>query len=104
MDQIWSRDDFRRDALPEPPVRCGPWTLSRLEIRTRADGRAWPLARVDVEHDVRGRITDIAVASGGLEAVFKALRQIVGLAAAIDTLSLDYQPAARLAPGEPWGV
>lgn len=88
------------DAVVEPPVIAGPWTLSRLEIRTPLAPDAWPVARVDLEHAGRGRLTDIAVASGGVESMFKAIRQMVGLAAVITKLEIDYRAPLPPEPGE----
>lgn len=88
------------DAVIEPPVIAGPWTLSRLEIRTPLAPNAWPVARVDLEHAGRGRLTDIAVASGGIESMFKAIRQMIGLAAVVTKLEIDYRAPFPPQPGE----
>jgi hypothetical protein len=57
----------------------GDWSLSRIEIRTSMSGNRWPVARVELDHRTRGRVSDIATAPGAFEAVFKAASQIVGI-------------------------
>ena len=66
------------------------WTLTRIEIRTAISGNKWPVARVELDHVTRGRVTDIATAPGAFEAVFKAASQIVG----IDPRLLTYNVSA----------
>ena len=55
------------------------WSLSLIEIRTSVSGNNWPVARVELDHPTRGRVTDIATAPGAFEAVFKAAGQIAGI-------------------------
>jgi len=78
-----------------------PWSISKLEIRAPQTVRAWPLARVELVSDTRGRVADMASAAGPLEAVLAAVAQIVGVDARVDALEIRYIPqelAAR-APG-----
>ena len=74
------------------------WTLSKLEIRTPASNHAWPVARVELEHGSRGRITDLASAPGALDAIFTSISQIMDVPARVDALDLQYVAAD---PGEP---
>jgi 2-isopropylmalate synthase len=74
------------------------WTLSKLEIRTPASARAWPVARVELEHETRGRITDLGSAPGALDAIFASISQIMDVPARVDALELQYVAAD---PGEP---
>lgn len=75
----------RNDAKPvrrrdlDRPADISGWSLSRIEIRTSMSGNKWPVARVELDHPSRGRVTDIATAPGAFEAVYKATAQIVGI-------------------------
>lgn len=69
------------------------WTLSRVEIRAPATPNAWPVARVELEHGDRGRLTDLASAPGALDAAFQAVSQIMGLPARVDGLDMQYVAA-----------
>ncbi|MGZ8345556.1 MAG: homocitrate synthase/isopropylmalate synthase family protein, partial [Allosphingosinicella sp.] len=68
-----------------------PWTLSRVEIRSPTSGR--PVARVEMEHGERGRVTDIASAPGALDAAIAAVSQIMGVPGRVEGLELDYVAA-----------
>ena len=83
----------------EEAARNSRWSLSRIEIRTSLDRRQWPVARVELDHDERGRLTDIAVGRGAMASVFNALAQLFGVAAKVETLKLDYRadPAGDVA-------
>jgi 2-isopropylmalate synthase len=69
------------------------WKLSRVDIRAPVAPNAWPVARVDLEHGERGRLTDIASAPGALDAAFAAVSQMIGIAARVDTLEMQYVAA-----------
>jgi 2-isopropylmalate synthase len=75
-----------------------PWTLSRVEIRAPLTVDAWPMARVELEHGSRGRVTDLASAPGALDAAFTAVSRIMGVAARVEGLDMQYLAAD---PGEP---
>lgn len=66
------------------------WTLSKVEIRAPVSANAHPMARVELEHGVRGRVTDIASAPGALDAAFKAVSQMIGVPGRVDSLDLQY--------------
>lgn len=55
------------------------WTLSRLDVRSPIAPVAWPVARVELIHPVRGKVTDLASAPGIIDAAFAAAGQIVGI-------------------------
>ena len=40
------------------------WKLSKVEIRAPVTANAWPVARVELDHGERGRVTDIASRAG----------------------------------------
>lgn len=77
----------------EENAQRSTWQLARLEIRTTLSPEQWPLARVELLHAERGRLTDIAWKEGPMECVFLAIRRLVGLDAKIKSLHLAYVPA-----------
>ena len=70
-----------------------PWTLGKLEIRAPVSPTANPVARVELDHGERGRVTDIASAPGGLDAAFLAVSHIIGLPARVHQLDMQYVAA-----------
>ena len=60
-----------------PDVRH--WHLRRIDIRSPVMKDAWPVARIELEHPVRGRVSDIGTAPGAFDAAFVAAGQIVGI-------------------------
>lgn len=60
-----------------PDVRH--WHLRRIDIRSPVMKDAWPVARIELEHSVRGRVSDIGTAPGAFDAAFVAAGQIVGI-------------------------
>jgi 2-isopropylmalate synthase len=70
-----------------------PWTLSKVDIRAPVSASAHPVARVELEHGERGRVTDIASAPGALDAAFAAVSQIMGLPARVHQLEMQYVAA-----------
>jgi 2-isopropylmalate synthase len=69
------------------------WSLGKVDIRAPVNPNAFPVARVELEHGERGRITDIASAPGALDAAFSAVSQIMGLPARVDMLDMQYVAA-----------
>ena len=72
--------DSATKAEPEigrPDVRH--WQLRRIDIRSPVMKDAWPVARIELEHSVRGRVSDIGTAPGAFDAAFVAAGQIVGI-------------------------
>lgn len=66
------------------------WKLTKVDIRSPVSANAWPVARVELDHGERGRVTDIASAPGALDAAFAAVSQMMGLAARVDSLEMQY--------------
>lgn len=62
-------------ALPE----ASQWKVGRIDLRSPVGKASWPVARVELEHASRGRVTDIASAPGAFDAVFLAAGHIVGV-------------------------
>ena len=66
------------------------WKLNKVDIRSPVSANAWPVARVELEHGERGRITDLASAPGALDAAFLAVSQMMGVPARVDQLDMQY--------------
>jgi 2-isopropylmalate synthase len=66
------------------------WKLSKVDIRAPVAANAWPVARVELEHGERGRVTDIASAPGALDGAFVAVSQMMGASARVDSLDMQY--------------
>ena len=95
-DEVGVVDTARLLALLNEQQRGVPqrlWKLSRVDIRAPVAPNAWPVARVDLEHGERGRLTDIASAPGALDAAFAAVSQMIGIRARVDTLEMQYVAA-----------
>lgn len=66
------------------------WKLSKVDIRAPVSASAWPVARVELEHGERGRVTDIASAPGALDGAFAAVSQMMGVEARVHSLDMQY--------------
>jgi 2-isopropylmalate synthase len=55
------------------------WRVRRIDIRSPVLKDAHPVARLELEHPVRGRVTDIGEAPGAFDAAFVAAGRIVGV-------------------------
>lgn len=70
-------------SLGSDSVARGPdirhWHLRRIDIRSPVLKDAWPVARLELEHPTRGRVTDIGSAPGAFDAAFVAASHIVGV-------------------------
>ena len=66
------------------------WKLNKVDIRSPVSANAWPVARIELEHGERGRVTDIASAPGALDAAFLAVSQMMNLPARVDQLDMQY--------------
>ena len=71
------REALDNGTLAEPDVRH--WRLRRIDIRSPVLKGAWPVARLELEHPVRGRVSDIGTAPGAFDAAFVAAKQIIGI-------------------------
>jgi 2-isopropylmalate synthase len=100
-DEVGIIDTARLLAILSEEVTHRPqalWKLSKVDIRAPVSASAWPVARVELEHGERGRVTDIASAPGALDAAFAAVSQVLGLPARVDSLEMQYLAAD---PDEP---
>jgi 2-isopropylmalate synthase len=76
------------------------WKLSKVDIRAPVSDKAWPVARVELDHGERGRVTDIASAPGALDAAFAAVGQMIRIPARVETLEMQYLAGESGEPGE----
>lgn len=60
------------------PAAC--WSVRRIDVRSPVTRGSWPVARLELEHPDRGRVTDISHAEGAFDALFSAASHIVGVA------------------------
>lgn len=56
-----------------------PWKLGRVDLRSAVSDHEWPVARLELEHTTRGRVTDIGKAPGAFDAAFVAASHILGI-------------------------
>jgi 2-isopropylmalate synthase len=80
------------------PVRL--WSLGKIDIRAPVSAKSWPVARIELDHGERGRVTDLAAAPGALDAAFAAVSQIMSVPARVDTLDMQYVAADPSEPAE----
>jgi 2-isopropylmalate synthase len=69
------------------------WTFVNVDIHAPVTSGGQSVARVELEHGTRGRVTETASARGGLDAAFKAVSRIVGLDARVEDLDMQYVAA-----------
>ncbi|MBN8808679.1 MAG: hypothetical protein J0I47_10680 [Sphingomonas sp.] len=54
--------------------------MGRVDLRSAVAEHAWPVARVELDHRTRGRVTDIGSAPGAFDAAFAAAAHILEIA------------------------
>lgn len=69
------------------------WRLRRIDIRSPVLKDAWPVARLELEHPIRGRVTDIGSAPGAFDAAFVAASHIVGIRPRLLSYKVQSGPA-----------
>lgn len=67
-----------------------PWTVRRVELRFTETARTDSFARIELMHPVRGRVTDVGIGGGPLDAAFDAVQNIVGVAASVTALDITH--------------
>lgn len=82
-------------AIPDGGGAAGrsPWRLGRVDLRSAVAANAWPVARLELEHPERGRVTDIGSAPGAFDAAFVAASHILGIAPTL--LSYNVRSSGR---------
>ncbi|RST29480.1 2-isopropylmalate synthase [Sphingomonas ginkgonis] len=97
-DEVGTVDTARLSAILAEQSSHKPqslWKLNKVDIRAPVSATAWPVARVELEHGERGRVTDIASAPGALDAAFLAVSQVLGIAARVDSVDMQYLAAEK---------
>ena len=79
--------------LGGPDIRN--WHLRRIDIRSPVLKDAWPVARLELEHPTRGRVTDIGSAPGAFDAAFVAASHIVGVKPRLLSFNVRSDPPAE---------
>ncbi|MGY6531450.1 2-isopropylmalate synthase [Glycocaulis sp.] len=74
-------------------LETGLWTLLRAEVRMPLAANAMPVARIELDHPRRGRVTDIASAPGALDAAFTAVSHIIGMEGRVESIDMQYVAA-----------
>jgi 2-isopropylmalate synthase len=69
------------------------WRLNRMEIRSLASANAHPVARVELEHRTRGRMSDLASAPGAMDAAYTAISQIMEAPGRVEDIDMQYVAA-----------
>lgn len=70
-------------------ARIRQWKLGRIDIRSPLSPNPWPVARLELEHPERGRVTDIAKAPGAFDAAFVAASQILGVSPKLQSYTVS---------------
>ena len=79
--------------LGGPDIRN--WHLRRIDIRSPVLKDAWPVARLELEHPTRGRVTDIGSAPGAFDAAYVAASHIVGVKPRLLSYNVRSDPPAE---------
>src|SRR5690606_29014657 len=70
--------------------KAQPWKLRRVELRAAYGSRSEPCARIELDHDERGRVCDVGIGGGPLDAAFDAIQSIVGITASVQELDITH--------------
>lgn len=92
-DEVGLVDAARLTAILADDTGEPDWRLSRMEIRSLAAANAHPVARVELEHRERGRMSDLAGAPGAMDAAFTAISQIMDAPARVEDIDMQYVAA-----------
>jgi len=74
------------------------WKLSKVDIRSPIAASGWPVARVELHHVTRGRVTDVASAPGALDGAFAAVSEMMGVPARVCGLDVKFAAPEAEAP------
>jgi 2-isopropylmalate synthase len=70
--------------------KAQPWKLRRVELRAAYGSRTEPFARIELDHEERGRVCDVGIGGGPLDAAFDAIQSIVGITASVQELDITH--------------
>jgi 2-isopropylmalate synthase len=91
------RPNSSKDAKLSDSDTRATWRVGRVDLRSAVSEHAWPVARIELEHRTRGRITDIGSAPGAFDAAFVAAAQILDISPTLT--SYEVRSADRDANG-----
>lgn len=83
---------FKESVTPGNDARS-QWRVGRVDLRSPVSEHAWPVARLELEHRTRGRVTDIGSAPGAFDAAFVAAGQILDISPTL--VSFNVRSAER---------
>lgn len=66
------------------------WTFNRVEVRYPAGTNALPVARVELYHPVRDRVSDLATGKTAVQAAMLACCRIIGIEAEVTAMRVDW--------------
>ncbi|MGJ3232594.1 MAG: 2-isopropylmalate synthase [Oceanicaulis sp.] len=92
-DEVGLVDAARLTAILTDETGEPDWRLTRLEIRSLAAANAHPVARVELEHRTRGRMSDLASAPGAMDAAYTAISQMMDAPASVEDIDMQYVAA-----------
>ncbi|MEQ8406107.1 MAG: 2-isopropylmalate synthase [Oceanicaulis sp.] len=92
-DEVGLVDAARLTAILADDTGEPDWTLTRLEIRSLAAANAHPVARVELEHRTRGRMSDLASAPGAMDAAYTAISQLMDAPGRVEDIDMQYVAA-----------
>jgi 2-isopropylmalate synthase len=67
------------------------WAFNRVEVRYPSGTGAMPVARVELRHPVRDRVSDLAAAPTAVQAAMLACCRIIGIDAEVTAMTVDWQ-------------
>lgn len=70
------------------PQSTRQWRLVRIDIRSPVLPSALPVARLELEHPTRGRVTDIGTAPGAFDAAFAAAGHILNISPSLKSYNV----------------
>ncbi len=76
----------------------GPWTLLRVDPMMPVEGRKWPIGKVELLHEDRGRVLEVTTGAGSLDAAFNAISDALEIKAKVKSLQVDYVPESEVPP------
>lgn len=66
------------------------WVFNRIEVRYPAGVNAQPVARVELRHPVRDRVSDLATAPTAVQAAMLACCRIIGIEAEVTAMTVEW--------------
>jgi protein-L-isoaspartate O-methyltransferase len=64
-----------------------------LDVISTVQPKKWPVCRLELIHQERGRVFEIGTGTGCLDAAFNAVAQLIGVTAPVKALEVDFECA-----------